>query len=187
MRDKGFIAKSSVALNHTDSQAQWLNHKAAFIPTGLWVEGEMAKDVPQGFEFGFLPSIGQDKGGKMVSIPQTATMGIAKKAKNPEAAKAFLQFIFTKDASKKWAEMSKAIMNVKVDLEGTKAPTLIKEANKILVDPNTVIAPEVVIPEDLVKVRNDATIALTEGKITPQQWGDRVEEAADKIRAKATK
>lgn len=187
MRDKGFIAKSSVALNHTDSQAQWLNHKAAFIPTGLWVEGEMAKDVPQGFEFGFLPSIGQDKGGKMVSIPQTATMGIAKKAKNPEAAKAFLQYIFTKDASKKWAEMSKAIMNVKVDLGGTKAPTLIKEANKILVDPNTVIAPEVVIPEDLVKVRSDATIALTEGKITPQQWGDRVEEAADKIRAKATK
>ncbi|MBP1988439.1 extracellular solute-binding protein [Paenibacillus eucommiae] len=187
MRDKGFIAKSSVALNHTDSQSQWLQHKAAFIPNGLWIEGEMSKDIPAGFEFGFIPSIGQDPGGKFVAVPLTANVGIAKKAKNPEAAKAFMQFIFTKDASKKWAELSKAIMNVKVDLDDTNAPALIKEANKYLSDPNTIITPETVIPEDLVKVRSDATIALTEGKITPEQWGDRVEEAADKIRAKATK
>ncbi|WP_409342893.1 ABC transporter substrate-binding protein [Paenibacillus sp. MBLB4367] len=187
MRDKGFIAKSSVALNHTDSQAQWLQHKAAFIPNGLWVENEMAKDIPAGFEFGFIPSIGQDKGGKYVAIPTTATVGIAKKAKNPEAAKAFIEYIFTEDASKKWAELSKAVMNVKTNLDNTNANALSKEANKYYSNPNTIVAPETVIPEDLVKVRNDATVALTEGKITPAEWGDRLEAAADKIRAKATK
>jgi N-acetylglucosamine transport system substrate-binding protein len=187
LRDKGFIAKSSVALNHTDSQAQWLNHKAVFIPNGLWIENEMSKDIPAGFEFGFIPSIGQDPGGKYVAIPQTANIVVAKKAKNPEAAKAFIKFAFTKDASKKYAELSKAIFNVKVDLEDTKAPNVIKEASKMLNLPNTIIAPETVIPEDLVKVRNDATVALLAGTITTAEWGDRLEAAADKIRAKATK
>lgn len=187
MRDKGLIDKGSPALNHTDSQTQWLQHKAAFIPTGIWVESEMAKDIPAGFEFGFLPSIGQDKGGKFVANPYTSTVAIAKKAKNPEAAKAFMQFIFTEKESKLWAELSKAPANIKADLEGTNAPALTKEAAKFYNSPNTVVAPEIVIPEELVTARNNATLALTKGEITPQQWSDRMEEATDKIRAKEKK
>jgi N-acetylglucosamine transport system substrate-binding protein len=187
MRDKGFIDKGSPALNHTDSQSQWLQHKAAFIPTGIWVESEMAKDVPAGFEFGFLPSIGQDKGGKYVANPYTATVAIAKKAKNPEAAKAFIQYIFTENQSKAWAELSKAPSNIKADLEGTNAPALTKEAAKFYNSPNTVVAPEIVIPEELVTARNNATVALTKGEITPQQWADRMEEATEKIRNKEKK
>jgi N-acetylglucosamine transport system substrate-binding protein len=187
MRDKGFIDKGSPALNHTDSQSQWLQHKAAFIPTGIWVESEMAKDVPAGFEFGFLPSIGQDKFGKFVANPYTSTVAIAKKAKNPEAAKAFIQFIFTEKQSKAWAELSKAPSNIKADLEGTNAPALTKEAAKFYNSPNTVVAPEIVIPEELVTARNNATIALTKGEITPEQWADRMEEATEKIRSKEMK
>jgi N-acetylglucosamine transport system substrate-binding protein len=187
MRDKGFIDKGSPALNHTDSQSQWLQHKAAFIPTGIWVESEMAKDVPAGFEFGFLPSIGQDKFGKFVANPYTSTVAIAKKAKNPEAAKAFIQFIFTEKQSKAWAELSKAPSNIKADLEGTNAPALTKEAAKFYNSPNTVVAPEIVIPEELVTARNNATIALTKGEITPEQWADRMEEATEKIRTKEMK
>lgn len=187
MRDKGFIDKGSPALNHTDSQSQWLQHKAAFIPTGIWVEGEMAKDIPAGFEFGFLPSIGQDKGGKFVANPYTSTVAVAKKAKNPEAAKAFIQFIFTEKQSKAWAELSKAPSNIKADLESTNATALTKEAAKFYNSPNTVVSPEVVIPEELVTARNNATVALTKGEITPQQWADRMEEATDKIRSKEKK
>ncbi|KIL41561.1 ABC transporter substrate-binding protein [Gordoniibacillus kamchatkensis] len=187
MRDKGFIDKASPALNHTDSQSQWLQHKAAFIPTGIWVEGEMAKDIPQGFEFGFVPSIGQPSGGKFVANPYTSTVAVAKKAKNPAAAKAFLQYIFTEKQAKQWAEMSKAPSNIKADLAGTKATALTIEAAKYYSSPNTVVAPEVTIPEDLVKVRNDATLALTKGEITPEQWADRMETAADKARAKVNK
>ncbi|WP_315971344.1 extracellular solute-binding protein [Paenibacillus sp. N3.4] len=187
MRDKGFIDKGSPALNHTDSQTQWLQHKAAFIPTGIWVESEMSKDIPAGFEFGFLPSVGQDKGGKFVANPYTSTVAIAKKAKNPDAAKAFMQFIYTEKQSKAWAELSKAPSNIKADLEGTKAPALTKEAAKFYNSPNTIVSPEVVIPEELVTARNNATVALTKGEITAQQWADRMEEATAKIRAKEKK
>ncbi|WP_391571313.1 ABC transporter substrate-binding protein [Cohnella sp.] len=187
MRDKGFFDQGSPALNHTDSQSQWLQHKAAFIPNGLWVESEMANDTPAGFEFGFLPSITQDNGGKYVANPYVATVAIAKKAKNPDAAKAFLQFLYTEAHGKSWAELSKAPSNIKADLEATNAPALTKEASRFYNSDSTVVSPEVVIPEELVTERNNATLALTKGDITPDEWVDRMEKATEKIRAKENK
>lgn len=184
MQAKGFFDAGSPALNHTDSQSQWLQHKAAFIPNGLWVESEMAKDIPAGFEFGFMPSITQDKGGKYVANPYVATVGIAKKAKNPEAAKAFMAFLYTEAHGKSWAELSKAPSNIKADLEATNAPALTKEAAKFYNSDSTVISPEVVIPEELVTERNNATLALTTGKITVDEWVDRMEKATEKARNK---
>ena len=183
LRDKGFIDPGSVSLNHTDSQALWLQHKAAFIPNGLWLENEMKKDIPQGFDFGFIPSISQEKGGKYIAIPYTSTIAVAKKAKNPEAAKAFIQFLFTKQHAVRWAELTGALMNVKADLESSKASNVVKSAMKYYNSPNTVVAPEVVLPADVEKARNDAIVALTTSKITPAEWADRLEKAAEKARA----
>ena len=182
MRDKGFIDQGSVALNHTDSQMEFLQHKAAFIPNGLWVEGEMGSDVPDGFQFGFIPSIGQDNGGKYVANPYVSTVAIAKKAKNPEAAKAFLQYIYTEKQSKAWAELSKAPSNIKADLSGTNATKLTIEAAAFYSSADTVVSPEVVMPEALVTERNNSTMALLEGKITPQEWVERMEKATAEAR-----
>lgn len=182
LRDKGYIDPGSVSLNHTDSQALWLQHKAAFIPNGLWLENEMKKDIPQGFDFGFIPSIAQDTGGKSIAIPYTSTIAVAKKAKNPEAAKAFIQFLFTKQHAVRWAELTGALMNVKADLESSKASNVVKSAMKYYNSPNTVVAPEVVLPADVEKARNDAIVALTTSKITPAEWADRLEKAAEKAR-----
>ena len=39
---KSNAVASCLSLDHTKSQMQWLNHKAAFIPNGLWLRKEMA-------------------------------------------------------------------------------------------------------------------------------------------------
>lgn len=180
--DKGYIDPGSVAINHTDSQMQFLQHKAALIPNGLWLESEMKKDAPADFKYGFVPSVTQAKGGKFVALPYTSTMAVAKKAKNPEAAKAFIQFIFTKQASLNWAEKTGALMNVKVDLESSSAGDTAKNAMKYYNSDNTVVAPVVVFNADVFKEMGDATIALTMKKITPEEWAERVEKAAAKAR-----
>ncbi|WP_040713861.1 ABC transporter substrate-binding protein [Paenibacillus curdlanolyticus] len=180
--DKGYIDPGAVAINHTDSQMMFLQHKAAFIPNGLWLESEMKKDAPADFKYGFVPSITQAKGGKFVALPYTSTMAVAKKAKNPETAKAFIQFIFTKQASLSWAEKTGALMNVKVDLESSSAGDTAKNAMKYYNSDNTIVAPVVVFNADVFKVMGDATIALTMKKITPEEWADRVEKAAAKVR-----
>lgn len=179
---KGLIDKGAPALNHTDSQMQFLQHKAAMIPNGLWLESEMKNDAPSDFKYGFVPSITQAKGGKFIALPYTSTMAIAKKAKNPEAAKAFIEFIFTKKASLNWAEKTGALMNVKVDLESSNAGDTAKNAMKYYNSDNTIVAPVVVFNADVFKVMSDATIALTINKITPEEWMERVEAAAAKAR-----
>ncbi|WP_256758868.1 ABC transporter substrate-binding protein [Cohnella sp. WQ 127256] len=184
LRDKGFIDKASGALNHTDSQIQFVQHKDAFIPNGLWVENEMKQDTPAGFEFGMIPSITQAPGGKYIANPYTSPIAIASKAKNPEAAKAFIQFIYSKKAAIEWAELTGALFNVKVDLNGSKASALSISASKYYSSPDLVVLPAVTNNEDVKKEWENATLALTYGKVTPEEWADRVEKAAAKARAK---
>jgi N-acetylglucosamine transport system substrate-binding protein len=180
LRDKGFIDKASIQINHTNSQMLFLQNKDAFIPNGLWLPNEMAKDVPQGFDFGFIPSVTQDAGGKIVANTSTMTVGIAKNGKNKEAAKAFLQFIFSKAQASQWAEMSGAPSNIKGDISSSNAPNFVKDAAKYLTDPNTVVIPTITYNADVDTAMQDATDALTISKITPEEWVARVVEAVKK-------
>jgi N-acetylglucosamine transport system substrate-binding protein len=182
LRDKGFIDKASVQINHTDSQMLFLQHKDAFIPNGLWLPNEMAKDVPADFQFGFIPSITQAAGSKVVANTSTATVGIAAKAKNPEAAKAFLSFIFSKAQASKFAELSGAPSNIKGDISSSNAPSFVKDAAKFLTDPSTVVIPSYAFNQDVENAMYDATVALTIGTITPEEWVTRVSTAAAKVK-----
>jgi N-acetylglucosamine transport system substrate-binding protein len=174
LRDKGYIDKASTAINHTDSQSQFLQHKDAFIPNGLWMPNEMAKDVPGDFDFGFTTSLTQDAGQKAVAITSTANVAIAKKAKNKEAAKAFLEFIFSKAQASQFAELSGAPSNIKGDISSSKAPSYVKDAAAVFTSANTIVVPAVSFPADVDKAMQDATLALSIGKITPEEWVTRV-------------
>ncbi|AZN38753.1 ABC transporter substrate-binding protein [Paenibacillus albus] len=182
LRDKGFIDKASIQINHTDSQMLFLQHKDAFIPNGLWLPNEMSKDIPGGFDFGFIPSVTQSAGGKVVANTSTATVAIAKNAKNKDAAKAFMQFIFSKAQASQWAELSGAPSNIKGDISSSNAPSFVKDAAKFLTDPNTVVIPTITFNADVDKAMQDATDALTISKITPEEWVKRVSDAAAKVK-----
>ncbi|CAM4410694.1 N-acetylglucosamine transport system substrate-binding protein [Paenibacillus endophyticus] len=180
--DKGMIDPGAVSLNHTDAQIQWLQHKAAFIPSGLWLENEMSKDIPEGFEFGFIPSVAQGAGENNIVIPYTNTIAIAEKAKNVEAAKAFVQYAFTKANAIRWAELTGALMNIKADLTNTSASEVVKEAMAFFNSDTTTVAPVAVLNADVEKAKQDATIALTTGRIKAEEWMQRLEAAAAKVR-----
>lgn len=181
LRDKGFIDKASIQINHTDSQMLFLQNKDAFIPNGLWLPNEMSKDIPAGFDFGFIPSVTQEAGNKVVANTSTATVAISKNAKNKEAAKAFLQFVFSKAQASQWAELSGAPSNIKGDISSSNAPSFVKDAAKYLTDPNTVVIPTITFNADVDKAMQDATDALTISTITPEQWVERVVAIAKKV------
>jgi N-acetylglucosamine transport system substrate-binding protein len=181
LRDKGLIDKASIQINHTDSQMLFLQHKDAFIPNGLWLPNEMAKDVPASFQFGFIPSVTQDNGGKVVANTFTFSVAIAKNAKNKEAAKAFAQFIFSKAQASQWAELSGAPSNIKGDISSSKAPDFVKQAAAYLTAPETVVIPNISFNADVDKAMQDATDALTIKTITPEEWVKRVTEVAKRV------
>ncbi|CAK4851625.1 unnamed protein product [Aphanomyces euteiches] len=51
---KGYFPAGVAALNHTQSQMQVLQHKAALVSTGDWVGNEMKESTPEGFKWGFM-------------------------------------------------------------------------------------------------------------------------------------
>lgn len=51
---KGYFPSGVAALNHTQSQMQVLQHKAALVSTGDWVGNEMKDSTPEGFTWGFM-------------------------------------------------------------------------------------------------------------------------------------
>ncbi len=42
-------------LTHTESQAEWLQGKAVFIPSGTWLENEMRDLTPEDFNMVVKP------------------------------------------------------------------------------------------------------------------------------------
>lgn len=54
MGQKGFFPNGVAALNHTQSQMQVVQHKAALIPNGDWIQNEMKDSTPEGFKWGYM-------------------------------------------------------------------------------------------------------------------------------------
>ncbi|WP_339279842.1 extracellular solute-binding protein [Paenibacillus sp. FSL W8-1187] len=54
MGKKGYFPSGLAALNHTQSQMQVVQGKAAMVATGTWVENEMKQSTPEGFKWGYM-------------------------------------------------------------------------------------------------------------------------------------
>lgn len=112
--DLGYLMEGTVALNHTQSQTDMMLGKALFIPCGVWIENEM-KDAPreEGFEFGMMALPVLEEGDTQYVPTSYEQFSIPAKAKNPEAAKAFLKFLYSDDSIKAFSKYSNTIFALK--------------------------------------------------------------------------
>ncbi|WUL04535.1 N-acetylglucosamine/diacetylchitobiose ABC transporter substrate-binding protein [Streptomyces sp. NBC_00354] len=53
--EKDLLMAGTNGLTHTESQTAWNQYKAAFIPSGSWLENEQLKQTPDDFDMKFLP------------------------------------------------------------------------------------------------------------------------------------
>lgn len=118
LRENDWTPASSLSLTHTEAQMEWLQGKAFIIPCGNWLEGEMANDIPDGFEMEFMPSFWFEGDKTPIYVGSGARISIAAESKNPEAAKAFLQVLFSKPMTTAIAECKMGIPCVKDTLDG---------------------------------------------------------------------
>jgi ABC-type sugar transport system, periplasmic component len=51
---KGYIDKGTGTATFTECQMMVIQHKAAMVPCGTWIENEMKDSTPEGFEWGFM-------------------------------------------------------------------------------------------------------------------------------------
>lgn len=96
----GYLSKASVGIDFTQAQVDFVNDRVALIPCGTWFENEMKDATPDGFEMTFLPFPAEDDDGYHYLTAFDTTICVPAKANNPEAAKAFLGVLYSKEGQK---------------------------------------------------------------------------------------
>lgn len=190
--DAKLVDPGFAAYNHTQSQMNFLLHKNAYIPVGFWLPNEMKNDTPADFEFGFTPTPMNDPGEPLALVPDIRTVAIAEKAKNPEAAKAFVEFIFTKQYAQSFAASTGAIMNLKnVDLSAnTNVPEFLTGINEMINNPSAVkiynrFTPNAEEQKIAVEITNEIKLQLVEvllGKKSAEQFVEIMTKKAQELR-----
>lgn len=185
--EKKFIMPGSSGLTHIQAQTYWAKGRAAFIPCGSWLESELGKVTPQGFDMviASTPSLsGSD------ALPQQAIRGMGNEgfivpaaAKNPYGGLELLRILLSPDGSKNFTKQTQTLTSLAgytPEAAGTGLQS-VRDALAASGD-NTFHWSYSGWYSKLQKEASAATSALMTGEINPDQWSDRCQKAADALR-----
>ncbi|PZG13883.1 carbohydrate ABC transporter substrate-binding protein [Nonomuraea aridisoli] len=170
----------------TKNQQSILDNKALFMPNGTWIVGEMA-DAPRedGFAWGLTPLPAVSEGGKRYITTSVESVWVPSAAKNKDAAKDFVAYLYSDAAAKIFAQ-SNAIQPIKgiVDsLSGENA-----EFYKVYEDPSVTalvggFASTAPVPGvDIKATLFDTANSIISGDKTQAQWQTALDDASEKLR-----
>ncbi|MDB4866908.1 MAG: hypothetical protein JWR03_1241 [Cohnella sp.] len=186
----GWIMKGTQALDHTASQMEFLNGKAAMIYNGAWMENEMKKSLPPGFRMRIMPipPSADAKVKEMMAVADSRDWGgIPSASKHIDVAKQFLLLASTEESNRKFTELTGAPRAFKYSIDGMNLSDFTKSAIEMLSKYKTVsyiYSPEAIntggaTPDSPSGV--DFYSAIASGDMTPQQVIDKnVKAAPDK-------
>jgi N-acetylglucosamine transport system substrate-binding protein len=185
LRVKGYFQNGAVGMSHTESQTEFLNGHAAMIPCGTWLYAEMKKVMRPGAKMQFLmpPLAAEGKGDPTALLISIEPWMIASKAKNPEAALALFKYMTTLTKAKQFVEQKGTLMAIKGS-DQAKLPETLVVASKAFKNSKSVwsyIARQW-YPAMEKEIENALTSMLN-GEITPEQFCDRAEAAAQKTKS----
>jgi len=184
--DAGYLLKDSEALNHIESELEWINGNSAFVTSGTWIESEMSKDFPEGYREGirFIPSFFIDSDQEMTVVPYgNASTAIFKDGGNVSAAKEFVKAMYSIAMSKKMTETTNILSNVpEANAEAHKSPAI--QSALAWMDTQKQIAwPEGgYITKDVTKEIQSQLQALMVGGVTADEMCLAIEAKAEAVR-----
>ncbi len=184
LQDKGFFQKGATAMSHTESQTEFLQGHAAMIPCGTWLSSEMKNVMPAGAKMEFMlpPSVAGGKGDASNVIIGIEPWMIPAKAKNPEGAVALFKYMTSLDKAKQFVEQKSTLMAIKGS-DSAKLPDALKTPAKVFKESKAVWSVQYRqwYPAFETEIENALTSMLN-GEATPEQFCDRVESGAEKVR-----
>ena len=104
MGTEGYLMDGTVALDHTQAQADMMLGRAVFIPNGVWMANEM-EEAPreEGFEFAIAPVPTLQAGQPRYVLSSFEQFSIPADAPNTELALEFLRFIYSDETVRSFA------------------------------------------------------------------------------------
>ena len=137
LADNDYIMEGTEALSHTESQAAWLEGKAAFIPCGTWLENEMADLIPDGFSMVVDPSSSlADDVLPFSAIGAWAgeNFHVSEQGKNVQGGKEWLRMLFSKEGGRFFSEDTKSLTVVSGASDGLDLGDAFSSAQASLAD-----------------------------------------------------
>ena len=184
---KGYIMSGSEALSHTEAQAAWCQGKAAFIPSGSWLESEQKDVAPKGFDMvmGAVPArTSSDKlGAAAIQAASSESFLVPAKAKNVAGGLEYLRILFSKQSAKAFAQSAGTLpavagatdgLTLSSGLGSTRDAVTAAGKEAFTFRFRTWYAP-------LAKAVDDATGELVNKRATAAEWAERVQKAADAL------
>lgn len=184
LQDAGFFEEGAVGLSHTESQTEFLNGKAAMIPCGTWLYSEMKSVMPPGAKMQFMlpPVAAQGKGDPTSLLISIEPWMVPTKAKNAEAGIALYKYMTSLEKAKQFVEEKGTLMAIKGS-DQAKLPETLVEPVKAFKGTQNAWAFEVRYwYPAMEKEIEGALTSMLNGQITPEQFCDRAEAAAEKTR-----
>ena len=105
------MLEGTEGLDHIQSQTRWNEGKAAFIPSGSWLENEQKKVAPEGFATTVAPTPLMD-GAKLpfqsTRVSAAEAFIVPAKAKNIPGGQEYLRIMLSKEGASKFTELTAA-------------------------------------------------------------------------------
>ncbi len=186
--DKDYFHPGTISFDHTQSQMEFLQGKAAMVSSGGWVEKEMAGVMPEGFEWGFMPFPGNNKGQNQVILTSENQHGYIWKNR-PEIkkkwAKEFKLWCLNLDLQKKSMESGVVPIRKDFNISGDE-----KNATVAVVLQNEIMNQKVVVQTNRPDFRvrqitnvemsklniaiNDGFVEIITRKLSPKQVAEKI-------------
>ncbi|HTE18050.1 MAG TPA: extracellular solute-binding protein [Armatimonadota bacterium] len=184
LRKKGYFQNGSNGMSHTEAQMEFLQGRAAMIPCGTWLESEMKKQMPPGFRMAFFlpPRVSGGKGD-----PTTLQVGVEPwlvptRGENGALAVDFFKYLTSKKKAREFVQEKGTLTAIQGTSDGELPPTLRRPAEALRQARVTWTTRYRSWYPSLEQAAQNATAALMQGSVTPEQFADQIEAAAEKVR-----
>ena len=185
------FAPGTMAMSHTDSQMEWVNGRAGLVFCGLWLEHEMAKSIPPGFETACfaVPATSPNEGGQgdanAVYGGGAENFFVFRNAPHPREAADFLKFMLSQQAAQSYVAQLNTLSPVQHSTDGVVISPGLRDASLVLDKRSRLMDDRLsVLYLDFGKTAMpDALADLLGQKITPERFAQRLQSAIEQIRA----
>jgi N-acetylglucosamine transport system substrate-binding protein len=187
LAENDYLLPGWEAETHIESQAEWLQGKAAFLPCGSWLENEMKDSIPQGFDMVVAPtpSLEGDKipfdglfagGGEVFIVPE--------KGKNQKGGMEWLRLLFSIEGSNNFAQATHSLTVVQGAGEGLDLGTAFGSVQQAIkaAGTNTWQTMYGTWYKDLQEEAKNQMAALLQKQIDIKQYMDSVQKVADQVK-----
>jgi N-acetylglucosamine transport system substrate-binding protein len=186
LAENDYILAGTEGLTHTESQAEWLQGNAAFIPCGTWLENEMRELTPDGFDMVVKPVPGPtaDDFNALLAWPGEPYI-VPKNAANVVGGMEYMRCMLSKANAQYFAQEISAIMPVFGGSDGIELSAALVSALDAVEGAEDQVFNRLWAGwySDLGTATRDAMGELLTGRSTPEQFCETVQGVADDIKA----